>query len=317
MNIKFVSNLKTNNCKNSYVLDLCLSKNQTNTKEIINSDNLINNKLEPLDNSIKNINQVEPIGPVEQIQSIEQIESIEQIDLEPISKIDIEKIKLEMKIEDLQNKLSKNKSEELKNTLAEQLAQLAIDKGIIDIDDKDIEILKILSFSEDDFNNYKKEIMEYEINGEVISKDKPAIKEIKTEAELALEKFRYGGSNTSTYNDNSSNMDLSNNCEKRTLIADKKFGIDNYKIKDTSDAICDNLENILFTKTAINNENIIDNNENIIDNSENNSFDFSGFKNLQGITKPIQITASQQSTPFNGGYRDFFDSLDWTVLGGK
>ena len=66
---------------------------------------------------------------------------------------------MQKKIAELEDKLNNKQKNQVKYNAAKELVSLAISKGILDENDEEIEILKILSFSEEDFNKYKEMLL--------------------------------------------------------------------------------------------------------------------------------------------------------------
>lgn len=190
-----------------------------------------------------------------------------------ISKIDMEKVEMKATIDELKNQITNKTVEDIKNNEANKLAELAIEKNIIDEDDKEIEIAKILNMDDEEFDKYKQYVIDYSLNGEVISDN---IDDSNlTEAEKALKRIKSG-----TFKNPSANIDFSNfssNSDTRDLSSigvnvDYRNGFDENSVNDS---IINNLNN------SINGE---------------KQLDLSKFANLQGLTKPIVPSLNTIST---------------------
>lgn len=190
-----------------------------------------------------------------------------------ISKIDMEKIEMKATIDELKDKITDKTVENIKNNEANKLIELAIEKNIIDDDDKEIEMTKILNMNDEEFNKYKNYIINYSLNGEVTSNN---IDDSNlTEAERALKKIKNG-----TFKNSPVNVDFSkfsSNSDTRDLSSigtnvDYRNGFDENSVNDS----------------IINNLNDNMNNE--------KKLDLSKFANLQGLKKPI-VTSLNTISP--------------------
>ena len=82
----------------------------------------------------------------------------------------LKELQLQQKVTELEDKLHNKQVGQLKQTAAQELVQLAIDKGIIDENDKEIEIIKVMAFDDEAFNKYKDLVLNTTVdNGEVSS----------------------------------------------------------------------------------------------------------------------------------------------------
>ena len=231
-------------------------------------------------------------------------------------KIDIEKIQLQRKVDQLENKLTSKQSNNIKEKSAKELIEVAIMKNIIDVDDEEIEMQKILVMNDEQFEEYKTSILEYDdshqVTSRVESKD-----DNRTEAEKMLDKIKGNGGkgiigdfSRETPTTKTASVDYSS---KRSLtdIKDDKFSFSNqYEVPKFGDEF----ENILNNSLELNN----------IDNSyqtktASHGVKKSPFDNLQGLTKPLQVSSKHaaSSFPTNTSLSELMRSLDWTTLSGK
>ena len=77
-------------------------------------------------------------------------------------KVNLDEIVATKKIKDLENKLANKDVMAAKDAVATELANLAAKKGMIDDDDIDMEILRIISMSEDEFLKYQQAVLDYQ-----------------------------------------------------------------------------------------------------------------------------------------------------------
>lgn len=95
-------------------------------------------------------------------------ESSEDEKVEPIE--DLEKVKLQQKVIDLERQEEKKTIAKVKHKAADELVDLAIQKGMIDEDDRETEILKVSSFNDEGFARYESEVIAFcDDGGEVTS----------------------------------------------------------------------------------------------------------------------------------------------------
>lgn len=104
----------------------------------------------------------------------EKINETEKLAIEENLNIDkpenLKELQLQQKVTELEDKLHNKQVGQLKQTAAQELVQLAIDKGIIDENDKEIEIIKVMAFDDEAFNKYKDLVLNTTVdNGEVSS----------------------------------------------------------------------------------------------------------------------------------------------------
>ena len=210
-----------------------------------------------------------------------------------------------------------NTIKDVKMKSAMKLINLAINKGVIESDDKDFELEKVLSLDDESFKSYQDEILNFDDSHSVTSnfqEDKTL-----TEAERALKRIR-GGESSSSYNkfSNSGNgdfnetRDLSQN-NNRKILDDLYSGkLPSFKEEDFDKIMLERIENNLQ-----NNETKLKTNykeeqyaEKLYAENEYkyNKKDLTGFENIQGLKKPIQIPSKPTSS-----YKDIFSELDWTI----
>jgi hypothetical protein len=241
--------------------------------------------------------------------------------------IDIEKVKMKRQIDKLNNELTGKKSNVMKEKIAKELVDMAVLKSIIDEDDRELEITKILSFDDNAFEEYKNSILDYQTGeGEVTSSvDTVPAETSMTEAEKALLKIKNNGGK-GIIGDFSKELDTpvrtnqearpvantaSLSSEKRTLasIRDDKYTF------ATKDCLPPSFEES-FTEILSEHVNSIPQPRQKI--AESVEKELPGFENIQGLKKPIRIANSNATSyPSNTNISDLIGSLDWTILPGR
>lgn len=221
-----------------------------------------------------------------------------------IQKIDIQTAKFERKL----NEIDHNKTNELNNKIkiiaTNEIIDLAIRKGFIDEDDREIEYQKIICMSDEEYEIYKNEILDFEIQGEVSSTT--SIEEPLTEAERMLKKVKNGGGIIGDFSkDVPTTSNYSSESGKRSLsdISDNKFTFNN---QYTIDSFEDQFTNILSSH-------IEQSQSKQVTASHKPKVELPGFENLQGLTKPIQIAKNTESGS-SVNFGKLFSELNWTTI---
>lgn len=228
--------------------------------------------------------------------------------------IDIEKIKMQRKIEELNNKLTDKNTNFMKEKIANEIITLAVSKGIIDNDDSDIEMQKVLSFNDDEFEKYKNSVLEYEDDGSIVTSTSAPVPVNLTEAEIMLQKIKGNGGNgiigdfsnelkvhTSEANNSTSGL------EKRSLaeLRDEKFTFS--KVDQKIPTFEDQFESIL--SNSLQNMNHTNSVPVVKENKE-----LPGFENIQGLKKPIRVTEKSSAYPSNTTLSELFSNMNWTTI---
>ncbi len=265
-----------------------------------------------LDKAIASLDEDELDDEIIEVGSVEGILTSEK-------DFDIEKIKMQRTINDLNDKLVEKKNVSMKEKIARELVDVAIMKGIIDSDDLDLEIAKILSFGDIEFENYKTSIVDYETDGSIVTSSFAPIQPELTEAERMLARIK-GNGGKGIIGDFSKDLNvrasgtpqtISNNvsssAERRTLaeIKDDKFTF--AKVNEKIPTFEEQFENILISKV---NENPRTIEASYIEEPK----ELPGFENLQGLKKPLRVTEKAASFPTNTSLKDLFGEMNWTTL---
>lgn len=247
----------------------------------------------------------------------EALETLKQDDSDDMDddneSIDIEKLKLQRKVSQLENKLTSNKTNSMKEKIAKDLIDVAIIKGMIESDDTDLEIQKILLMNDSEFEEYKTSVLEFDDSNIVTSRIDEPEKENLSEAEKMLNRIKGNGGkgiigDFSKDTPTSSNVSI-NSGERRALsdIKDNKFSFNNqYTIPEFGEQFGSILNEKLAGKTS---------NQNDV-NKEYEKQTLPGFENLKGLTKPLQINTkhSEAAFPTNTSIKELFSDLNWTIL---
>ena len=168
-------------------------------------------------------------------------------------------------------------------------------KGILKDEAMEESQRQIISLMDDNtFENFKNTIL---------NKQKKVNKVEKTEAELMLEKIKANGPIIGDFSAaGGSHKDVDDGSETRSLFGKAPKQLDP-SMNDTMENIINNLKS---NNMAIDNDNII------VEKEPEKKLNFDGFKNIQGIKKPIQIQNNQQ-TPRSNLY-EAISNIDWTIF---
>jgi len=180
---------------------------------------------------------------------------------------------------------------DIKMKNAMKLINMSLNKNMIEPEDKDLELQKILALDDESFKIYQNEILEYDSSHEVTSNVEED--DTLTEAEKALKRIKGNGKDSSI-----SNVDY-NDSRDLASIGDKKITIENVYSKKAPNFENDFSE--ILSQKLSQEEN----------NGTKNQFEnkTSTFDNIQGLKKPIQIPSKQTTNT----YKDLFSELDWTT----
>jgi hypothetical protein len=228
-----------------------------------------------------------------------------------VNSVNLTEIKMQRKINQLETKLTAKQTNNIKEKIAKDLVDLSIAKGIIDSDDSELEMTKILSMDDTQFNAYQKSIVEYETDGSVVTSDEEISEELD-EAEIALRKIKGNGGQPiigDFTNKVAKEVPLSGSGEKRSLgdIKDSKFTWDNqYSVPEFGDQVVSELIEKLNSRTTV-----AASHQPTVEKAN-----LPGFENLQGLTKPLVVTSNKPiaAFPSNTSLKDLIGSLDWTTL---
>ena len=258
--------------------------------------------------------------------------------------IDLEKEQLKKEIRDLKNDREQTAINKVKKTAAEEIVDLAISKGMIAEDEKDLELLKVTSFSDEDFKQYENSVINYNIKDNVESLKKESIdttgmSKKQAEAYEMLQRIKSEGGVTYTgdfsYTNNNETRILKDVVEKNDVTFDnighfkKPESLEEALLKldiDSNDKILNdkNFNNKSFKTQDTQEFNDLEDSfqEDSEDNLEDGNIKTASHKlaePLTGITKPLLL--GQEKSGFqalaNSPYNELLGGLDWTVLSKK
>src|SRR5574344_1307775 len=188
----------------------------------------------------------------------------------------------------------------------EKIIAEAVQKQLLDESDKDMKMIELQALSDEEFNDYVKEVHASEnISVTNISADKVKKEEVKmTAAVKALFELRQSGSAIGDFSNSESistidssfsgSRSLASVKQERSLDVDNDF-FDNQGNDKSMDMLVESLSNSITkpVKTA--------------------SVEKKPMSNLHGLTKPIV----QTSKPFKSSLNDLFNEVNWTIGGRK
>ena len=243
----------------------------------------------------------------------------------------LETKQLQKRIADLEEQLKNKQDNSIKKHATEEIVDLAIQKGMIDEDDKDLELLKVAAFDDDTFEQYQNEVLNFSTTGEVSSMqedqtDIPGLSKQEIEAQnmLAKRKFELG---ISTPKQNNVDIKTVESRSTRDVGERNQITFENIgqweKPKSLEDALLSlddgSMDNLSYDSMFNDNSNNTDN-ANIID-------DIAGTYELEktlhkqanvshGITKPLIMGQSTPAymAPTNSNFSELFSQLNWTTL---
>jgi hypothetical protein len=277
--------------------------------------------------------QVSPLSP--QISKNEQ--NKDQKDKE-VSKDEIEEIKTKRKVNQLKQEQNKKQSDKLKGDLADELIDIAVMKDMIAEEDVEIEKQKIIAMNDEEYKKYKEKVVNYEVNGEVTSKeDEFEDKEELSEAEKMLQRVKGTGGNIGDFSKGPSKSSMpspssmpqqsqSNDNNKRSLSEAKNKNLSNSITFDNQqappsfkDGVAANLSkqfNQQNNQTSNQQSNQMSNQQKTANKQTKEAKkELPGFEDLQGLTKPLQISDKSSSKyPSNSNIKQLIENLDWTTM---
>lgn len=203
-------------------------------------------------------------------------------------KVNLDEIVATKKIKDLENKLANKDVMVAKDAAATELANLAAKKGMIDDDDIDMEILRIISMSEDEFLKYQQAVLNYQADDSEVTSyredanvDYSGLSESEIRAQQELAKLKQLGkvdlSNRSVSVNNSSSRRLLND-----IKLDNEYNIPQKEVS-MEEALAEKFGG-LFNVPLSSNQSA--NQRTIVQNNFNNQLTYSNEVN------PIDISSS-------------------------
>lgn len=206
-------------------------------------------------------------------------------------KINLDEIVATKKIKDLENKLVNKDVMVAKDAAATELANLAAKKGMVDEDDIDMEILRIISMSEDEFLKYQRAVLDYQADDSEVTSyredtnvDYSGLSESEIRAQQELAKLKQLGKVDLP------NRSVSTDSASRRLLNDIKLDNEyNIPQKEVSmeEALAEKFGD-LFNVPSSSNQSA--NRRTILQNNFNNQLTYSNEVN------PIDISSSSPPT---------------------
>lgn len=199
--------------------------------------------------------------------------------------------------EETLNNTTPEQIQDIKNKAIDEVIHVMKNKGMITSDEVEKTQRDIISKMDDDvFEKFKN----------VILNKKPEQRPVeKTEAELMLEKIKNGGPIIGDFSkfSESSHVDVDDNSETRSLSGRQNKPL-NPSMNDTMENIINNLSQ---SNLSVDEDNIVSENKEL-----ERKLNFDGFKNIQGLKKPIQIQ-NNQNTP-RSNLIEAINNIDWTIF---
>ena len=227
-------------------------------------------------------------------------------------KLDMEKIKLQHKIDRLEDKASKKQINDVKYSAASKIISLAVQKGMITQDEYDMEMMKVSALNDAEFKEYEDSVMQFSDDGSVVETmsdaqqedDYAGMTKDEIEAHKALKALKI---------DRGLNLPQSNfsDSEPRNLAeASMESGRPNtrdissftppVKLEDALSSLLDEMppsnQHEPREKTASVKRSV------------------KGFENLQGLTKPLVMGQDKPAfqAPSNTDFSQLFAELEWS-----
>lgn len=186
---------------------------------------------------------------------------------------------LNRKVQSMEKKTEQNKINNIKENAINDLISLMKDKKMIPNESYEkIQKEQLLKMSDSEFETFKKSIV-----GESVKKENEM-----TEAEMMLQRIKFGGPVIGGFEKNSGNS--SNSLPSGFAAQHESRQLSSVNNKSTTEQI---------EHTASNNE-------------YESKLNLEGFKNLQGLTKPLQVQNQQKSMKQN--LTSAIADLDWTTI---
>ena len=233
----------------------------------------------------------------------------------------IESMNIQHQLNIIEHERIQDKTNQIKDKLASEIIDMAIMKGLVDADDKDVEMMKVLSMDDDSFSKYQKDIVDYDVSGDVTSR-KPIEDENLTEAEKMLKRIKGNGGKgfvgdfskeMSDYTPSISDLsyDMDSDSGKRDLSSIKMEGItfnNQYTIPSYEDHYTSLISDSLNKQAS---KHVPHMPQKTVESSRP---EVKGFENLKGLTKPLIMSEPVGKYPTNSSIKDLFSDLNWTIF---
>ena len=227
-------------------------------------------------------------------------------------KLDMEKIKLQHKIDRLEDKASKKQINDVKYSAASKIISLAVQKGMITQDEYDMEMMKVSALNDSEFKEYEDSVMQFSDDGSVVETmsdaqqedDYTGMTKDEIEAHKALKALKIDrGLNLPQSNFSDSeprNLAEASMESGRPNVRDISSFTPPVKLEDALSSLLDEMppsnkpeprEKTASVKRSV-----------------------KGFENLQGLTKPLVMGQDKPAfqAPSNTDFSQLFAELEWS-----
>lgn len=223
----------------------------------------------------------------------------------------------EQKITKIEPKVQKQEQKSSFASEYEKIVDEAIRKNLVDEDEREMKIIELESLSKDEFDKYVKSVKDEDfLDIQNLANDNDDDENL-TEAERALKMIRGGGggglmADLSTIN-NSSDDDImdgfsaSTHSGSRSLssIKHSEFDVEDYNAFNEDKFVADLLSGMKKTG-ALNNQEVV------VQKPVEQKKELNSMSNLKGLTKPIVISDTQQTSSTNS-LQDALNNIDWSM----
>ena len=284
-------------------------------------------EVNPLESSSSNpeaITESETITKQETVAKTEVVKDTEDIHVDAI---DIEKEQLQHKIDKLEHKITNNMTANMKEKVANELVDLAISKGMIDADDKDLEIVKLSSLNDEEMRIYEQDVINFSDDGNIVElaneaetdDDYAGLTEEEIEAKKMLGSLRLKGSAPSVPQVAKSSAESRNLSEVKYDSANvdpRTFTNNQNELEESLASYLGNIPDNVETKATASSD--VKKSRKAIQRHAglHEQKSLPGFENLQGLTKPLVMGSSEQFKSSNS-ISDMFKDLNWTTISKK
>ena len=339
-------NIKSNN---SNTIPITCIINKTNEHETINNTNVIVNEAEKVNETICADKQAFVIGDtVEHIE--EKIkgkisfigETKLAINWEDNTKerftfddADKELRKIEAYVDTTESEVNPLESSSSNpEKVANELVDLAISKGMLDEDDRDLEIVKLSSLNDEEMKQYEQDVINYSDEGNIVElaneseeeEDYSGLSDKEIEAKKALKSLRFKGSAKEI--PTSSRSASSGESRNLSEVKYDSANVDPRTFTNNQNELEESLASLLGSIDSSVAANVKTNVQDTVTQKAKKSISrhasiheqkhesLPGFENLQGLKRPLVMGNSEQFKSSNS-IKDVFNDLNWTTISKK
>lgn len=198
----------------------------------------------------------------------------------------------------------------------EKIVDEAIRKNLVDEDEREMKIVELESLSKEEFDKYVKSVKDEDfLDIQNLANDNDEDENL-TEAERALKMIRGGGgggliADLQTINNSSDDImdgfSASTHSGSRSLssIKHSEFDVEDYNAFNEDKFVADLLSGMKKTG-ALNNQEVV------VQKPVEQKKELNSMSNLKGLTKPIVISDTQQTSSTNS-LQDALNNIDWSM----